>query len=125
MIEVKLSNGSKHLVIINNRVLKYLASVKVDVMDSGNADDADGENKADNKILDALEDVETIEKIAYLGYVEGCRYKDILPIDEKLFCPLLSQKAIIQVQEAFIGQLLEVGEYLASKKKVTKNQNED
>lgn len=117
MIEVKLSNGSKHLVIINNRVLKYLASVKVDVMDS--------DANADNKILDALEDVETIEKIAYLGYVEGCRYKDVLPIDENLFCPLLSQKAIIQVQEAFIGQLLEVGEYLASKKKVTKNQSEN
>lgn len=103
MIEIT-HNGNKSLIILNNRVFKRLADLGI--MDIISNEDSS-----------KIDDDEFIESLSYLGYLEGCKYSNIEPIDEAKFKLELSRIAVLKIQNHFIEQLIEIGEYVSTKKK--------
>ena len=103
---IEINHGKeKCLIILNNRVFKSLA-------DLGLADIIASQD------LNKLDDPDFVEKLAWMGYVEGCKYSETTPMKDVKFKVGLTREAALEIENLFIEQLLEIGEYVTSKKKL-------
>jgi hypothetical protein len=103
MIEISIK-GKANLLILNNRVFKRLAELNLlDVI-------------KDEK-FDIVDDPEFIEKVGYLCYLEGCKADLKDPISQDEFSQFLRRADALRISNLLIEELIEVGEYVTSKKK--------